>query len=334
MKRTTKLVVAAVGLAATITGVAVAASSPTVSTRPATRISKFGARLNGVVNPNASRTGYVFDYGVTSAYGLVTPGHSAGRGTKPIRVGVGVGGLVPGTIYHYRIVALSRFGTAVGADHRFKTKGPPPPGVVTGPPVTVGKTTATATGTVSTNGAATTWTVQYGPSTAYGFQTIGQLIPNSPTPTPVSVALSGLAPRTLFHYRLVGLHGLRVVSYGADATFYTEPLKRPKPRLTTKTTPSRDRHRPFVFTTTGGLHGFSWMPASVRCTGSVGVRYFRGRRQISFALVPVSPNCTFAAQARFRHLRGRGLRPVRIKISFRGNGYLRPVSHTHTVIAG
>lgn len=155
MERATKLIVAAVALAATITGVAVAASSPTVSTHAATKISKSGARLNGVVNPNGSRTGYTFDYGLTSAYGLVTRGHTARRGTNPMSVGVGVGGLEPGTVYHYRIAALSRFGLAVGSDHRFKTKGPPPPGVVTGAPVSVGKTTATVTGTVATNGAAT-----------------------------------------------------------------------------------------------------------------------------------------------------------------------------------
>lgn len=334
MERATKLIVAAVALAATITGVAVAASSPTVSTHAATKISKSGARLNGVVNPNGSRTGYTFDYGLTSAYGLVTRGHTAGRGTNPMSVGVGVGGLEPGTVYHYRIVALSRFGLAVGSDHRFKTKGPPPPGVATGAPVSVGKTTATVTGTVATNGAATTWTVQYGPTAAYGSQTFGQRILNSPTPTAVSLSLTGLSPRTLFHYRLVGLHGSRVISYGGDATFYTEPLRRPKPRLTTTTRPSRDRHAPFTFTTTGRLHGFSWIPSGVRCTGNVGLRYFRGRRQVGVALVPVSPSCTFASQARFRHLRGRGPRPVRIKIPFRGNGYIRPVSRTHTVIAG
>ena len=46
MKRTTTLIVAAVAFAVLITGVAVAASSPTVSTRAATLIRNFSARLN------------------------------------------------------------------------------------------------------------------------------------------------------------------------------------------------------------------------------------------------------------------------------------------------
>lgn len=336
MKRTMTLIVAATATAAaaTITGVAVAASSPTVSTRAATKISNSGATLNGVVNPNGNPTGYAFDYGVTNAYGLVTKSHSAGHGTKPISVDAGVGSLSPGTVYHYRVVALNKSGAAFGSDHTFKTKGPPPAGVVTGSPISVGKTTATVTGTVSTNGAATSWTVQFGLTGAYGSQTFAQLIPNSPTPTPVSIQLMGLTPATLFHYRFVGSHGPKVVTYGGDATFFTEPVKRPKPRLTVQTKPSRDRHRPFVYTTTGGLRGGSFIPANVRCTGNVGLRYFRGRRQISFALVQVAPNCTFSSQARFRRLRGSGLRPVRIKVTFRGNGYIRRVSRSTTVTAG
>jgi hypothetical protein len=334
MKRTVVSIVAVTAVAAATAGVAVAAASPTVTTRAATRISNSGARLNATVNPNGVRTGYTFQYGLTTAYGLSTTSHSAGAGAKPVTVHVGVGGLEPGTVYHYRVVALSRAGEAVGADHAFKTTGPPPPGVATGAAINVGKTTVDITGTVSTNGAATTWMVQYGLTTGYGTQTFAQVIPNSVTPTPVSVVLTGLTPGTLFHYRLVGIHGSKVVADGLDGTFFTEPATRPKPRMTAHTRPSRDRHRPFLFTTTGGLHGASFIPPNVRCAGQVGVRYFRGRRQIAFALVGVAPNCTFTAEHRFHRLRGRGERAIRIKVSFRGNGYIRRVTRTDHVTVG
>ena len=240
-------------------------------------------------------------------------------------------GLSPGTVYHYRVVALNRVGATTGADRTFKTTGPPPPGVVTGAPVSVGKTTATVTGTVSTNGAATTWMVQFGVSTAYGFQTFDQVIPKSPTPTAVSAQLTGLTPGTTFHYRFVGLHAGKVVSDGADGTFFTEPAKRAKTTISARTRPGRDRHAPFVFSTHGTVHGGSSMPAAVRCTGTVRETYFRGRHRMSSALLPVAPNCTFSTHFKFGHVRGRGATRLRIRLHFRGNGYIAPSSRTNNV---
>jgi hypothetical protein len=98
MKRTTRLIVAVIAFAAVITGVAVAASSPTVATRAATSIRNFSAKLNGVVNPNGNRTGYAFQYGLTTAYGLQTKSHNGGNGTKPIAASTVVGRLSPGTV--------------------------------------------------------------------------------------------------------------------------------------------------------------------------------------------------------------------------------------------
>jgi hypothetical protein len=331
MKRTTKLIVAAVIFAGVITGVAAAASSPTVSTRAATKIHNFSAQVNAVVNPNGSHTGYVFQYGLTNAYGVQSKSHNAGAGTKAVAASAAIGGLSPGTVYHYRVVALNRLGATTGADRTFKTTGPPPPGVVTGAPVSVGKTAATVTGTVSTNGAATTWLVQFGLTTAYGAQTFGQVIPNSATPTAVSVQLTGLTPGSMFHYRLVGLHSGKVVSDGNDGTFFTEPAKRAKTRVSARTKPRHDRHAPFIFTTNGAVHGGNSMPATVRCTGTVRVRYFRGHRRISSGLAALAPNCKFSTQVKFRHLRGHRATELRVAISFRGNGYIAPSSRSNTV---
>ncbi len=331
MKRTTTLIVAAVTFAALITGVAVAASSPTVATEPATFIHDFSARLRGSVNPNGTRTGYVFQYGLTNAYGLQSKSHLAGAGHKPVAVSVAVVKLSPGTLYHYRVVALNRSGATMGADRTFKTTGPPPPGVVTGAPVGVGKTTATVTGTVSTNGAATTWKVEFGVTTAYGFQTFAQVIPKSATPTAVSVQLTGLTPGATFHYRFVGLHSGAVVSDGADETFFTEPATRARTRITAHTRPGRDRHSPFVFSTHGRVNGGSSMPAAVRCTGTIRETYFRGHHRMASALLPVAPDCTFSTNFKFRHVRGRGATRLRIKLHFRGNGYIAPSSRTNRV---
>ncbi len=113
MKRTTKLAVAVLVVLAAVTGVAVAASSPTVTTGGATKITDTSATLHGTVNPNGSQTGYVFDYGLTNAYGLSTTSHTVSSGTMAVKVSLGISGLTPGTVYHYRIAALNGSGGIV-----------------------------------------------------------------------------------------------------------------------------------------------------------------------------------------------------------------------------
>lgn len=334
MKRTTKLIAAAVTLAVMITGVAIAASSPTVSTGPATSIHNTGAELHATINPNGNDTGYVFQYGLTNALGVTTKSHSAGHGTSAVSEKLGIGGLTPGTIYRYRVEALNRAGAAVGAERTFKTTGPPPAGVVTGPAINVSRTGATVTGTVTTNGATTTWAVQYGATASYGVQSFGQQLPVSPTPTPVALQLSGLAPATLFHYRFVGYHGSKVVSDGSDGTFFTLPLHRSRSRLSTRTRPRFESSRPYVFTTAGIVRGGAFMPASARCTGNVGLRYYRGGRQIGFIVAPVGSNCRFGAQASFHRIRGPKPESIRVRIDFRGNGYLKPSVRANFVTVG
>jgi hypothetical protein len=334
MRRTAGFLAAVAAPLALTAGVALAASSPTVSTGPAKSISNTAESLTGTINPNGNQTGYVFQYGLTNAYGLGSASHSAGGGTKPVNAAATIRGLTPGTLYHYRIAALSRAGGAEGRDRTFTTSGHPPANVVTGGTVNVRKEAATVTGSVTPNGAQTTWVVQYGLTAAYGYQTFAQSVGNGSTPVPVSANLTGLAPASLFHYRIVAYHG-GVSSAGADQTFFTEPIHRPKPRMTATTRPSRDRKSPYVFTTGGTLRGAGFIPSAARCAGSVALRYYKGRRQVGLVVTPVGSDCNFTAQNSFRpqHI-GRGVVALRITIHFRGNGYLAPADHTNFVTAG
>lgn len=323
----------AMAIAGTITAPAWAASSPTVSTAAATKLTDTGGVLNATVNPNGAATTYAFEYGPTAAYGAATTTKSAGSGTKPVAVSFHVAGLTPGTVYHFRITATNRFGTTAGADRAFTTTGHPPAGVATGPAVSVGKSSATITGTVNPEGAVTQWVVQYGLTPAYGYQTFEQALPAVSQAESVAAQLTGLASATLFHYRIVAFHG-SVVSPGADGTFFTEPLKRPVPRLRVHTRPGRDRRAPYQFTTSGSLRGAGFIPAAQRCTGNVGVRYYNGRRQLAFVVAPVGPDCTFSAPVSFRRLHGPAPAAVAVKITFRGNGYVAPAKATNHVTAG
>jgi hypothetical protein len=99
---------------------------PSVLTLPASGVTTSGAQLNGQVNPNGSSTNYHFEYGTTTSYGTSTSSQSAGSGTSTIQVNAPLTGLLPGSQYHYRLVASSSAGTANGNDVSFTTLIPPP----------------------------------------------------------------------------------------------------------------------------------------------------------------------------------------------------------------
>lgn len=335
MKRISKVLAVACVIAGCLPAAALAAS-PAATTGAATKVSQTGVVLHGRVNPNGVATGYVFQYGPTPNLGIDSSSHSIGHGTVGVDVARPLGGLTPGTIYYYRIAATSTAGTAFGAIRHFTTGGHPPPAVVTGVALNVRKTVATPTGLVNGNGAPTDWQVQYGLTASYGLQT--PLLPLNPvvaTALPVSSALTGLAPATLFHYRTVAVqHATGAISYGADATFFTEPDRRPVPRFSPHTAPGSDGKSPYAFTTTGTLAGAGFIPAIDRCTGKVGVRYYNGKRQLAVVVAPVGGDCKFNAQASFRRTHHKGPVRLRVTVSFRGNGYIAAVNRVNHVSAG
>ncbi|HUO70553.1 MAG TPA: hypothetical protein VMU39_07235 [Solirubrobacteraceae bacterium] len=73
----------------------------------------------------------------------------------------------------------------------------------------------TLLGGVYPNGADTTYWWEYGPTTAYGQQTTPTDIGSGRVPVTVTDTLTGLAPRTVYHYRLVAQNALGT-SYGYD----------------------------------------------------------------------------------------------------------------------
>ena len=94
---------------------------PTVQTGTAQNGATSSVTLTGAVNPAGHSTNWYFEYGTTSGYGTKTPAKSAGSGTTATAVSTGITNLTPGTTYHYRLVASSSIGTAVGTDVTFTT---------------------------------------------------------------------------------------------------------------------------------------------------------------------------------------------------------------------
>ena len=107
----------------------------------------------------------------------------------------------------------------------------------TGPVSGVAQTSATLTGLIDPRGTSTTYDFEYGPTTAYGQSTPSQSS-TSDDPFLASATLTGLAPATTYHYRVVSSSDFLGTTNGQDQTFTT-----PAPATTgalAVTTPASD----------------------------------------------------------------------------------------------
>ena len=195
---------------------------PAVKTGPAKHVTSTSATLTGTVNPNGSATTCYFEYGLTNKYGSTTPPQNEGSGTKPKQVSATVTGLTPQTVYHYQLVCSNLGGRATGGDRKFKTHSAPrkPGPVRTGKAKHVTSTSATLTGTANPNGSPTKCWFEYGRTQAYHSTTTPQSIGSSDKARSVSATVTGLMPKTVYHYQLVcrNAGGLRT---GGDRRFET-----------------------------------------------------------------------------------------------------------------
>src|SRR5215469_11035786 len=93
---------------------------PTATTGGVSGVGGESATLSGTVNPNGIETGYAFEYGETTAYGMHSqPEGKMGAGWGENPVSATISGLVPGRTYHYRLAASNSYGGSDGADHTF-----------------------------------------------------------------------------------------------------------------------------------------------------------------------------------------------------------------------
>jgi hypothetical protein len=99
-----------------------------------------GATLAGMVNPESLATTAFFQYGLdpsfrgpgasTTLYDQSTPPQQVGADSAAHTVSAALTGLVPGALYHARLVATNAAGTTLGPDQTFTTAqaaAPPPP---------------------------------------------------------------------------------------------------------------------------------------------------------------------------------------------------------------
>jgi plastocyanin len=108
--------------------------APTVATAAATGVTQNGATLNGTVDADEGEgSEYSFEYGTSAAYGQSTEAKSLPADRVNRAAAATVMGLVPGTEYHYRLVAHNDLGPAIGEDRTFTTASAPAPSAETPP---------------------------------------------------------------------------------------------------------------------------------------------------------------------------------------------------------
>ena len=97
---------------------------PAVETLPASGETEAGGKVNGSVNAQGADTTVTFEYWLSPANRAsvpATPGMVTGFETT--MVSALIGGLLPGTVYYYRLVATSPNGTSYGPDGTLYTAG-------------------------------------------------------------------------------------------------------------------------------------------------------------------------------------------------------------------
>ncbi|HEY5942032.1 MAG TPA: hypothetical protein VIT89_04135 [Solirubrobacterales bacterium] len=196
-------------------------ASPNAVTQAAESIQSTKAVMKGLVNPNGRATKYRFEYGLTTAYGSSTTSESIGSGESPVNVAQAVTGLTTGATYHYRVVAESEGGTAYGSDQTFKTFDAHP--IVTTKSATGHVPEGSVLqGVVNPNNLDTTYSFEYGTTTAYGSKvpTTPKAVGAGTEDVAVSAAVLSLQPATTYHFRLVATNA-EGSSFGADQTFTT-----------------------------------------------------------------------------------------------------------------
>lgn len=105
-------------------------AAPRVQTGAAAAVTATSAELIGTIDTYGAQTTYHFEYGTTTAYGNRVPADSeapAGTSRAPRTVSRPIGGLQPGTTYHYRLVATNPAGTTEGPDRTLTTAASDPP---------------------------------------------------------------------------------------------------------------------------------------------------------------------------------------------------------------
>jgi len=193
---------------------------PLTQTIAATSITPGGATLTASVIPNPDGTSAYYQYGFSTAYGSQTTTQNLAGGLAAVPVNATLSGLLPGVVYHYRLVTVTPQGTYTTADQTFATTSAPQ--VITGSFVNAAQTGFALNGMVNPFGSNTTYYYEYGLDTTYGTQTTTQSAGSGLANVLVNTTVNSLTPGTTYHVRLVATNSVGT-AYGDDQVIKTFP---------------------------------------------------------------------------------------------------------------
>jgi hypothetical protein len=209
---------------------------PTLSTDEAQNVTQTSATLSGTANPEGAETKYYFAYINQAGYeqainegdteektdpyihGETTPAYTLTTSQTTQTVGpLTISGLRPNTTYHYARVAYNLIGVTVSPD---KTLNTPPSNTLplfnTGAASNISQTSATLSGTISTNGLQTDYGFEIATEPGNYSPATGQGSLSGALSETVTLTLNELQPGTTYYYRLTASN--------TDGTFHSEPV--------------------------------------------------------------------------------------------------------------
>lgn len=177
---------------------------------------------HALVNPEGPEGPSVFfEYGPTASYGSSTTPQALEAGFEDQPVTGALVGLLPATVYHFRVVAKNGSHTTFGMDQTFETA--PAVSVETESATEVTADSARLEATLNPHGVASEYRFEYGTSTNYGASVPvpDAALAAASEGTAVHVWVQGLSAATRYHYRVVA-HNELGTHAGLDQTFTTE----------------------------------------------------------------------------------------------------------------
>ena len=216
---------------------------PALQSVAATNLMPTSVTLSGSVIPNQDAATAYYQYGLNTTYGSQTATQNLSAGTSAVPVNANLSGLLPGVIYHFRLVTVTPQGTFFTADQTFATPGAPQ--VITGSFTNAARTGFALDGVVNPLGNATNCYFEYGLDLTYGTQTATQNAGSGIANVPVGVTVNVLVPDTVYHVRLVATNSFGT-TFGDDQVIRTFPL----PTSTVSFEEEEEKHDPEVLAPT------------------------------------------------------------------------------------
>ncbi len=211
-----------VGPAKTFT-TAMAVQAP--ATLSVSAITALSASLHGVLNPggNGEAGSYEFLYRASSSEcqgGGASGGSALGKEKEAVLADVN--GLQPNTEYTYCLLARNEAGETVLSPSATFTTQTEKPSIGNESALGIGTHGALVSAQVDPNGLPATYHFEYGPTTAYGFNTAEDPVDLGEGDVTVDAQLAGLTPGAQYHFRVVATSAAGS-ELGSDSVFTVYP---------------------------------------------------------------------------------------------------------------